>query len=246
MKNRFLFALLFLTAALWSCDTDIENAEIKTAYAAWNDPAALTEQPIRPYVPYTEMKKLWADGSQKTLISNYDDIIRPLSHSEGYDWRLISAIAYTESRFDENIVSGAGARGLMQIMPVVARQFGIPASEITDPRTNIWLGIELLNYIGDNMHFSASASQHDRLCIMLAAYNCGMGHVQDARRLARKEGDNPDSWAVVAKYLKLKFNPEYYMDEAVLYGQFEDSAQTLAFVRKVLRRYDSYCTIAAL
>ena len=134
----------------------------------------------------------------------------------------------------------------MQIMPIVARQFGVPAEEITDPRTNVWLGIELLNHIADNMRFSAGTSQQDRLSITLAAYNCGMGHVLDARRLARKEGYNPDSWPVVARFLKLKFNPEYYMDEAVRHGQFEDSAQTLAFVGKVLRRYDSYCTIAAL
>lgn len=246
-KTFFLLSILFFsTVSLLGCRNEPETAEIEPAEAASDSPTAAAEPQIRPYVPYTEMKKLWADYTSASLISDYDVIIRALSQSEGYDWRLIAAIAYTESQFDENITSGAGARGLMQIMPVVARQFGVPAEEIADPRTNVWLGIELLNYINDNMHFNAGTSEHDRLCIVLAAYNCGMGHVQDARRLARKDGHNPDSWKEVARYLKLKFNPEYYMDEAVRHGQFEDSDQTLAFVGKVLRRYDNYCTRAAL
>ena len=70
-------------------------------------------------------------------ISVYDELIRSVSEEEGYDWRLMSAIAYHESRFTPDITSRSGARGLMQIMPSVARQFDVPAAEITDPRTNI-------------------------------------------------------------------------------------------------------------
>ena len=56
------------------------------------------------------------------VISPYDHVIRNISEREGNDWRLMSAIAYHESRFKADIVSRRGARGLMQIMPAVARQ----------------------------------------------------------------------------------------------------------------------------
>lgn len=61
-------------------------------------------------------------------ISVYDELIRSVSEEEGYDWRLMSAIAYHESRFSPDIVSKRGAAGLMQIMPAVARQFNVTAT----------------------------------------------------------------------------------------------------------------------
>ena len=79
------------------------------------------------------------------VISAYDNLIRNISEEEGHDWRLMSAIAYHESRFTPDITSRSGARGLMQIMPSVARQFDVPAAEITDPRTNIWLANKLMS-----------------------------------------------------------------------------------------------------
>ena len=64
--------------------------------------------------------------------------------------------------------------------------------------------------------------------------------MSDARRLARLHGENPDSWEVVARYLALKSEPEYYEHEAVRCGRFTGSRQTLAYVRDVMGRYDKY------
>jgi membrane-bound lytic murein transglycosylase F len=179
----------------------------------------------------------------QVVISQYDPIMREVAADKGYDWRLIAAIANTESRFDHDIVSNAGAVGLMQIMPVVARQFKVDPQQITDPHTNVMLGVELLDHIGGTFRFPAKMSERDRLSIILASYNSGMGHVLDARRLAVKHGENPNSWGVVAKYLKLKCDPVYYEDEVVKCGAFYDNRQTLGFVRKVMRNYDSYCLL---
>ena len=72
------------------------------------------------------------------VISPYDHVIRNISEREGNDWRLMSAIAYHESRFKADIVSRRGARGLMQIMPAVARQFDVASEEaLLDPETNV-------------------------------------------------------------------------------------------------------------
>ena len=80
-------------------------------------------------------------------ISVYDELIRSVSEEEGYDWRLMSAIAYHESRFSPDIVSKRGAAGLMQIMPAVARQFNVTGDRLLDPETNVRLAAQVLSKI---------------------------------------------------------------------------------------------------
>ena len=175
-------------------------------------------------------------------ISAYDNIIREVSEREGFDWRLLSAIAYSESRFNPYIVSNKGAKGLMQIMPVVARQFNISDSEVMKPEINVMLAAKLLNKIERTLRISPSASYADRMSIILACYNGGIGHVLDARRLAAKYGGNPDSWADVSLFLQRKADPAYNQDEVVQCGTFNGSGQTLAFVNTVMDRYSTYCS----
>lgn len=177
-------------------------------------------------------------------ISVYDELIRSVSEEEGYDWRLMSAIAYHESRFTPDITSRSGARGLMQIMPSVARQFDVPTEQVSNPETNIWLANKLMSKIMNTLRFPEGTPEKDRMSIILASYNSGIGHVNDARRLARLNGEDPNSWEVVARYLQLKAQPEYYENEAVKCGRFTGSRQTLAYVNDVIGRYDKYCRIA--
>ena len=178
------------------------------------------------------------------VISAYDTLIRRVSEQEGHDWRLMSAIAYHESRFTPDITSRSGARGLMQIMPSVARHFEVPLDRVSDPETNVWLANKLMTEIMSTLRLPESTPEKDRMSIVLASYNSGIGHVTDARRLARLHGENPNSWEVVARYLTLKAQPEYYENEVVRCGRFTGSRQTLAYVDDVIGRYDKYCRIA--
>ena len=172
-------------------------------------------------------------GEGDYVISAYDNVIRNISEKEGHDWRLMSAIA-----------SRSGARGLMQIMPSVARQFDVPTEQVSNPETNIWLANKLMSKIMNTLRFPEGTSEKDRMSIILASYNSGIGHVNDARRLARLNGEDPNSWEVVARCLQLKAQPEYYESEAVKCGRFPGSRQTLAYVNDVIGRYDKYCRIA--
>ena len=178
------------------------------------------------------------------VISAYDTLIRRVSEQEGHDWRLMSAIAYHESRFTPDITSRSGARGLMQIMPSVARHFEVPLDRVSDPETNVWLANKLMTEIMSTLRLPESTPEKDRMSIVLASYNSGIGHVNDARRLARHYGEDPNSWEVVARYLALKAQPEYYESEVVKCGRFTGSRQTLAYVDDVIGRYDKYCRIA--
>jgi membrane-bound lytic murein transglycosylase F len=177
-------------------------------------------------------------------ISAYDDMMRRAAAESGHDWRLLSAIAYHESRFNPEAVSKVGAFGLMQIMPRVAEQFNVPQEEAFEPEMNISLASKLLNKISRSLKLSDSASEEDRLSLMLASYVGGIGHVRDAQRLAVKYSEDPENWEVVSRYLELKGQPEYYEDSVVRCGRFTGIKQTLAYVRNVKSHYDKYCEVA--
>ena len=177
-------------------------------------------------------------------ISEYDGLMRRIGKEEGQDWLLMSAIAYSESRFQNDLVSNRGAIGLMQIMPIVGKQFNVDKEDIADTETNIRLAGKLLSKIESTLQLSPSTSRNDRLSIILACYNGGIGHVADARRLARSNGEDYNSWDVVAYYLQQKAKPEVYESEVVRYGKFTGSKQTEAYVREVMKRYEMYRRIA--
>ena len=179
-------------------------------------------------------------AAQAGGISPYDDLLRDVCEKEGYDWRLISAIAYNESRFNPRVVSRKGATGLMQVMPRVAQQFGV-GGDLTDPANNVLLALKVLSKIEKSLDFAPVTPSTDRMQIVLACYNAGIGHVLDARSLARKYGANPDSWEDVSDYLSRKADPEVANDSAVKYGRF-NSSQTLAFVDNVCAKYQTYCS----
>lgn len=208
-----------------------------------DSPRQIESEALKQVEAASNLMTLLSEGEYQ--ISAYDRIIRTISEQEGNDWRLMSAIAYHESRFTADITSRRGARGLMQIMPRTARQFNVPIEDLLNPETNVLVANKVFSKIDSSLGLPASISSRDRLSLVLASYNGGIGHVSDARRLARAHGENPNSWEVVSRYLKLKAQPEYYEHEVVKCGRFTGSGQTLAYVNDVLGRYDKYCRIAA-
>lgn len=135
----------------------------------------------------------------------------------------------------------------MQIMPAVARQFDVASEEaLLDPETNVLLANKVWNRIDSTLDLPAGISEKDRMSLILACYNGGIGHVNDARRLARVNGEDPNSWEVVLRYLELKADPAYYQHEVVKCGKFTGYRQTRAFVQDVMNRYNKYCRITQL
>ena len=73
------------------------------------------------------------------VISMYDELMQRIGEEEGQDWRLMSAIAYNESRFQDGLISKQGAIGLMQVMPIVGKQFNVAKEHLSDQRpTFVW------------------------------------------------------------------------------------------------------------
>lgn len=233
-RKTLLFSIvLILSVTFWDSMAFNINSEVQNE--------SIEEQIPEIVVNDTEQV---AEVEQIT-ISAYDDLMRRIGEEEGEDWLLISSIAYNESRFKEGLVSKSGAIGIMQIMPIVGKQFDVKVEDIANPEVNIRLAVKLLNELERMLNMPASTPQYDRMSIILASYNGGIGHVFDARRLARSNGENPNSWEVVSRYLRAKSDPKVYESELVRNGKFTGSKQTEAYVRNVISRYDYYQKMVA-
>ncbi len=170
-------------------------------------------------------------------ISKYDNMIKDIAREHNWDWRLISAIVYHESRFNEDAGSWLGAYGLMQLMPATAEAFGV--ENIEDPKQNVKGGVLLLNSL-NNQFIKSIPDSTERVKFVLAAYNIGLGHVNDAQRLAKKYGKNPLVWdGNVEVYLQNKMEEQYFKDEVVRFGYCRGEEAT-NFVRNVINNYKQY------
>ena len=171
------------------------------------------------------------------IISHYDGLFRRYAMQCGWDWKLLAAQGYQESAFDPNAVSWMGAQGLMQLMPGTARMLGVPQAQVFDPETNIRGAAKLIGIL--NKHY-ADIHEGERINFILAAYNAGSGHVDDARRLAEKHGKNPDVWTGhVDEYVLNMRLAEYYNDPVVNHGYFNGN-ETYNYVVNIRNRWDEY------
>lgn len=176
---------------------------------------------------------------QSARLSDYDQLLRKLTQKLGWDWRLIAALIYQESKFSPEAISYKGASGIMQLMPATAAEYGIDS--LSTPPEHIVAGVDLLIDI-DRQFRSLIADSLERTRFVLASYNVGIGHVLDARRLALKHGKNPDHWDDVEAYLVMKSLPAYYSDKVVYYGYCRGD-EPANFVKDVMKRYTHYCNL---
>ncbi len=170
-------------------------------------------------------------------ISPYDDLFKKYAAEIGWDWRLLAAQAHTESRFKPGATSWAGARGLMQIMPATARDYGVAAKQLYDPETSIRTAVRFIADL-DKWLKSRIPDDKERQKFILAAYNAGVAHVYDAIALSKKYKMNPGIWTGnVEKAILMKMNPRYYRDPVVKYG-YSRGRETYDYVRRIFSFYD--------
>lgn len=190
----------------------------------------------KTYTPHRNVKSPILNLA-KGQISVYDHFYKQYARQCGWDWRLLAAQSFQESGFDPNAVSWMGAMGLMQLMPSTARGLGVSMDKVFDPETNIRGAAKLITQL--NSHY-AGISADERINFILAAYNAGPGHVDDARALAKKYGKDPNRWlGNVDAYVLNMSKAENYNQPEVKHGYFRGS-ETYDYVNKIRTRWDDY------
>jgi membrane-bound lytic murein transglycosylase F len=169
-------------------------------------------------------------------LCQYDRLLKQYSAELSWDWRLLASQAFQESRFKPNAKSWAGATGLLQLMPATAGEFGV--RNLSDPEDNVRGAVKFLRWL--TAYWTKRIKDKDEsLKFILASYNCGAGHVEDAQRLAEKYGDNPGRWDDVAYWLLQESKVQYSTDPVVKYG-FCRGIEPVTYVNLILERLEHY------
>lgn len=186
---------------------------------------------LREYAP--------ARSGQREQISPYDSLIRVYADHLGWDWRLLAAVVYQESRFHIEARSRRGALGLMQLMPATSERFG--SGEELNPEENIKAGAGYLKYL-EKKFWKVGDNRTEKYKYALAAYNAGEGRIQDCISYARYRGVNPSYWDNVVKIIPEMSDPDTVALECIKCGPFK-GLETIRYVESVIGIYNEFCRI---
>ncbi len=220
-----------------------QSPELLNAFNTWLSNYMKTNEFKYLYKRYYEkpIRQAKARGEYFSIkdnsISKYDEVIKKYSRKNGLDWRFVSALIYEESGFNHDLISYAGAYGIMQMMPETAEAFGIDSVSTVDE--HIRAGIKFIRQLNDRF-MNIVVDSAERIKFVLASYNVGEGHILDAIALASKYNKNPQIWNNHVEYFLIaKSQPKYYNDEVVRHG-YSKGKMTSRFVKNVLERYEHY------
>ena len=222
----------------WVVKSHDADSSLLTAFNDWIDKAE--QKQLRLVMTrYVKNRRLFAQKPEEANghISPFDKAIKKTAAKIGWDWRLLAALIYQESRFKIDLESDKGAFGLMQLMPSVMQRYNV--SYNSSPEEQLEAGGKLISYLDKTLK-NKVADSLERVKFVLAAYNAGLGHVLDAQRLAMKYEKAPDIWENNVDYFILnKSKPLYYRDTCCRCG-FLRGTQTYRFVEDIMERYHHY------
>jgi len=161
----------------------------------------------------------------------YKDTFIEAADEIGMDWRLLAAVGYQESHWEPDAVSPTGVRGLMMLTKDAAKDIGITDRE--DPEQSIRGGAKYLaNMI---QRIPERIPEPDRTWLGLAAYNVGLGHLEDARILTQKNKGDFDRWVDVKENLPLLSKKKWFQQTRYGYAR---GREPVRYVENVRTYYD--------
>jgi membrane-bound lytic murein transglycosylase MltF len=146
------------------------------------------------------------------------------------DWRFIAAIGYQESHWEPAARSPTGVRGMMMLTVETARRLGV--GNRLDAGQSIRGGTRYFLELRDRL--PARINEPDRTWMALAAYNVGLGHLEDARVLTERNGRDPDDWLHVRDHLPLLSDEQWYRQTRHGYAR---GWEPVHYVRNIRRYY---------
>ncbi|QZA78059.1 membrane-bound lytic murein transglycosylase MltF [Deefgea tanakiae] len=169
-------------------------------------------------------------GRIKSTLPKFRATFLQAEAETGIDWRLLAALAYQESHWDNESISPTGVRGIMMLTNDTASLLGV---DRLNPRESILGGARYVQMMRKGI--PETVPEPDRTWQALAAYNIGLGHVEDARTLALRLNINPDSWTDLKGVLPLLRKPEHF--STLKYGYARGGAPVI-YVERLKSYYD--------
>lgn len=187
---------------------------------------------------YTPSKRI-ARGETSKVLSPYDDIIKKYAAQIGWDWRMLAALIYQESKFSINGVSHRNARGLMQVRPATALVYGV--TDLVDPEQNMIAGTKFIGRL-TSLYKKEDMEPLEMMKFTLAAYNAGEGRIADCRSYAASKEVDSTKWDEVVKIIPDMRDDKILQEDTVKLGKFK-GYETINYVSQVMAIYQDFCTI---
>lgn len=194
----------------------------------------LDKQPIRPHQRPRALSRIgrvelhYFLQRMESSLPKYIDLMVEAGLAFDVDWRLIAAIAYQESHWNEDAISPTGVRGLMMLTRITAASVGV--KDRTDPRQSLFGGTKYFLFLRDQI--PKRISEPDRSWFALAAYNVGLAHIKDVRIYTQKQGGNPDRWEDVNANLHLLEDRNWYRNSKHGYARGREARIFVSNIRK--------------
>ncbi len=230
--SLLIIAMLVCTHIIfskWAEKTSHRLATVKSNLQMKNIQALTRPQTSKP-VP---VKKILSPYDRKiffkhlrTRFPRYQEHFHNAAKKHDLPWKLLASQAYQESHWNRRARSPTGVRGIMMLTRRTAASLGI--RNRLDPRKSIYGGAEYLSIMQKRIPVAVPIP--DRTFFALAAYNVGLGHLTDARRLALKKSKNPDRWPDMMQVLPLLSQKKYY--RSLRYG-YARGQEPVTYVQRI-------------
>lgn len=152
------------------------------------------------------MGSLTFNQAVERRLPKYQQLIQTVASEYELDWRMLAAISYQESHWNPKARSPTGVRGMMMLTLPTAKEMGI--KDRLDAEQSLRGGSRYFNKLLQRM--PARVQEPDRTWFAMAAYNVGMGHLEDARKITQSQGGDPNKWADVKERLPLLSRKRWY------------------------------------
>lgn len=139
-------------------------------------------------------------------LPKWEEELKKAALEHDLDWHLLAAISYQESHWNPKAKSPTGVRGFMMLTRNTAKEMNV--TNRLDAKQSIAGGAKYFKKIYNRI--PSRIAESDRTWLALAAYNVGLGHVEDARILTEHHGGNPDKWSDVRENILLLAKRKYY------------------------------------
>ncbi len=169
-------------------------------------------------------------AATENILPDYRDLFE--EYAGEFDWRLLAALSYQESHWNPWARSPTGVRGMMMLTLPTAEQLGVRSR--LDPQQSIRGGADYLHRL--HRRLPDRIQEPDRTWMALAAYNVGLGHLEDARVITQRQGGNPDYWIDVRERLPLLRQKQYY--RTTRFG-FARGDEPVRYVENIRRYFDT-------
>jgi membrane-bound lytic murein transglycosylase MltF len=144
-----------------------------------------------------------------------------------FDWLMLAAQGYQESRLDQNVKSRVGAVGVMQVMPATGKELAV--GDIRQIEHNIHAGTKYLRTVLDRYFPEAHFDALNRCLFAFASYNAGPARIAGLRKQAEARGLDPNVW----------------FDNVERIAAEEIGQETVRYVANIFKYYVAYQLVVA-